>query len=146
MATHRERVHGEPRWPASLAVVAAILLYATLPERYTIGPAWVIPALEAAALVGLNITAPRRRPHEATILRIAATALIGLVSTTNFFALVVLIDSLIHGSKAEAPQLVFAAIQIWLTNVAAFALWFWELDRGGPGRRRDANQAPDFLF
>ena len=36
---------------------------------------------------------------------------------------------------------------IWLTNFLIFALWYWELDRGGPGKRAAGHdQAPDFLF
>jgi uncharacterized membrane protein len=136
MANQAARSDSEPRWPASLAILAAILLYAKLPERYTMGPTWLIPALEATLLIGLNLTAPRRRPEEALVFRAAAIALTALVTATNFVALGLLIDSLLHGSKAEGTQLVFAAIQIWLTNVAVFALWFWELDRGGPGQRR----------
>ena len=36
---------------------------------------------------------------------------------------------------------------IWLTNFLIFALWYWETDRGGPGRRAAGHdRAPDFLF
>ena len=36
---------------------------------------------------------------------------------------------------------------LWVTNVLIFAIWFWELDRGGPGNRApDGRQSPDFLF
>ena len=36
---------------------------------------------------------------------------------------------------------------IWLTNFLIFALWYWELDRGGPGKRAAGHDAaPDFLF
>jgi hypothetical protein len=36
---------------------------------------------------------------------------------------------------------------IWLTNVIIFALWYWELDRGGPVARALAvKQYPDFQF
>ena len=37
---------------------------------------------------------------------------------------------------------------IWLTNLLIFALWYWEMDRGGPGqaRRRHTTAPPDFLF
>jgi len=34
-----------------------------------------------------------------------------------------------------------------VTNVAVFALWYWQLDRGGPDRRaRRDEDPPDFLF
>ena len=36
---------------------------------------------------------------------------------------------------------------IWLTNLLIFALWYWEMDRGGPGRRAAGRDGPpDFLF
>jgi uncharacterized membrane protein len=39
---------------------------------------------------------------------------------------------------------------VWLTNLIAFALWFWELDRGGPVQRgiadREALPPADFRF
>ena len=44
-------------------------------------------------------------------------------------------------------ELIFAAMQIWMTNVIVFGLWYWELDRGGPSARcRTSHREPDFLF
>ena len=146
MAHGARSPRSEPRWPASLALAAAIVLYAALPERFTVGPPWLFPALEGVLLVGLNVTAPRRRREEAMLLRLASFALTGLIAATNFVALALLLAQLIEGSKIPGSQLVFAALQMWLTNVIVFALWFWELDGGGPGERRVRGGHPDFLF
>ena len=36
---------------------------------------------------------------------------------------------------------------MWVMNVLVFALWYWQLDRGGPLERRTASvREPDFLF
>ena len=36
---------------------------------------------------------------------------------------------------------------LWTANVLIFALWYWELDRGGPvARGLNAKVQPDFLF
>jgi hypothetical protein len=36
---------------------------------------------------------------------------------------------------------------IWLTNVIAFGLWYWEFDRGGPvARALGTKPYPDFQF
>ncbi len=44
-------------------------------------------------------------------------------------------------------QLLAGALTVWAANVIVFALWFWELDRGGPRRREaDGGDTPDFLF
>ena len=47
-------------------------------------------------------------------------------------------------------ELLLAALQVWLTNVIAFGLLYWELDRGGPVSRtqRPREELPpaDFRF
>ena len=36
---------------------------------------------------------------------------------------------------------------VWITNVIAFALWYWHLDRGGPAERaRGPVPPPSFRF
>ena len=138
----------EPRWPASLALVVAALLYLRLPGKFTLGPGWLIPALEAAIMVPLLIVAPRRHPREGRAAQLAAFALIGLGSLANVASLVLLIHELIYNGKGiGGPELLFSSIAIWLTNVIVFGLWYWELDRGGPqARMREDHAAPDFLF
>jgi hypothetical protein len=55
---------------------------------------------------------------------------------------------LLHSKQvAHGRELIIAGMLIWLTNFLLFALWYWELDRGGPGRRAGGRDgAPDFLF
>ncbi len=73
--------------------------------------------------------------------------MIALVTAANFTALGLLVHLLLERNTAAGRDLIIAAGQIWLTNVAVFALWFWEVDRGGPHvRTKSEQQAPDFLF
>jgi hypothetical protein len=52
-----------------------------------------------------------------------------------------------RGGGSGGRALVLSAAQIWFTDVAAFGLWFWELDRGGPHMRTTPEHPrPDFLF
>src|SRR5205085_6641633 len=51
-------------WPAQLCVLAAIALQVRLPEKLTVGPAWLLPALEGALLIGLAAMTPRGRVDE----------------------------------------------------------------------------------
>jgi hypothetical protein len=137
----------EPRWPASLAVTAALLLYMTLPGTLTIGPGWVIPALEAALLIPLTVRAPYRRREEVRVIRFASLLLIALVNIAVVASLVLLVHLVLSGEAVSGRQLIFSGIQIWLTLILVFSLWYWEVDRGGPGIRGEADQAdPDFLF
>jgi hypothetical protein len=137
----------EPRWPASVAATAALILYITLPERLTFGPGWVIPALEAALIIPLTLTAPLRHLEEAHLVRVASLLLIVLVNAANLASLALLVHLVLSGGSASGRQLIFSGLQIWLTLVLVFALWYWELDRGGPGfRGSKMERVPDFLF
>jgi uncharacterized membrane protein len=138
----------EPRWPASLAVLAAIGLYVTLPSRFVLGPIWLIPALEAAMLIPLSVFSPRRSAQEKGWEQVFAVVLIAVVNVANVVSLIALVRTLLtHGKDLTGTQLIFTAASIWLTNVIIFALWYWELDRGGPDMRvRSDHPKPDFLF
>jgi uncharacterized membrane protein len=137
----------EPQWPASLAVAAALLLYMTLPGTLTIGPGWVIPALEAALLIPLTVRAPYRHREEVRLIRLASLVLIALVNLAVVASLVLLVNLVLSGEAVSGRQLIFSGIQIWLTLILVFSLWYWEVDRGGPGIRGQAGQDdPDFLF
>lgn len=137
----------EPRWPASLAAVCCLALYITLPERLTLGPSWLFPVLESILLVPLNVVWPHRRSDEPPAQRAASIVMIAVVNAANGLSLALLVLALIHGSQAGGGSLLLAAAQIWVTNILVFALWYWELDRGGPSARmRPNHREPDFLF
>ncbi|GAC1434720.1 MAG: hypothetical protein NVSMB51_02600 [Solirubrobacteraceae bacterium] len=139
--------HKEPYWPAQLAVLAALLLQVTLPDRLTIGPSWLLPAFEGLLLLGLVIGMPHRHGGEHPTRRQVAIAMIAVVNATNAVSLYLLAHQLLrHGTK-NGHELIVAGTVIWLTNVLIFALWYWEMDRGGPGRRAlDGGGTADFLF
>ncbi len=111
------------------------------------------PVLELALLAVLTAMAPVRHRTEASIQRIASISLIALINLANIGSLVLLIAALLHkgvaiqGTPITGEMLLLASVQIWLTNIIVFALWYWEIDRGGPmARRRAPRRSPDFLF
>ena len=137
----------EPRWPASLAVTAALLLYMTLPGTLTIGPGWIIPVIGAALLIPLTVRAPYRHREEVRLIRYASLLLIALVNLAVVASLALLVNLVLSGEAVTGRQLIFSGIQVWLTLILVFSLWYWEVDRGGPGIRGQADQSdPDFLF
>jgi uncharacterized membrane protein len=137
----------EPFWPALAAVAGALGLYVTLPHRLTMGPPWLLPGLEALLLAPLALTTPHRRPGESAGIRHLAVGLIGVIGAANAVALGLLVHFLLAGGRATGSDLLISAITVWLTNVLVFALWYWELDRGGPAARRGPGGARgDFLF
>jgi len=124
MAAAGEHVDGlEPRWPASLAVLLVILLSATLPDKFTVGPPWVFPALEGAILVPLSVTAPHRLVSESMRRRAASIVLIAVVNVANMASLALLVRVIVRGGHLTGHELIFSAAQIWLTNVLLFGPW-----------------------
>ena len=139
----------EPRWAALLAVLVAIALQVILPERVIqgLGPRWLIPVLEGVLLVALLVTDPHRVDREGSALRWLSLGLIALITVANLVALAELIRALLAHTSVGGRSLVFASVPIWLTNVIAFGLWYWELDRGGvTARLQPEHRRPDFLF
>ncbi len=146
----RRGKRGEARIPPAVAVVVAIALYALLPEPLVIGPRFLIPCLELVLLVALIATNPLRLTRQTRWSRRASLALTFLVVTSNLATLVLLVTNLVADQNTPGSSLLVAALQVWTTNVIAFALIYWELDRGGPVARtqkpREELPLADFRF
>lgn len=144
----RRATNGEPRWPASVAVVLAMALQVTLPGRVAAHPRWLLPGIEAILLGGIVAANPTRISRRSAELRTAGIALIGVITVANAWSAARLVDALLQGRATQDPtSLLLTGGSIWLTNVVAFALWYWEMDRGGPAARAHAARPhPDFLF
>ena len=149
-------------WLARAAVTAIIALQTLVINDLSLGPRWLAPGLELALLVPLSIasvwTQTRARlagshhgwhlwERQRRVLRGFARVLTALVSLMNLAALVALVRLLLKGHQATGHTLLVDALNIWGTNVIIFALWYWEIDRGGPAARCTRHEAaPDFLF
>jgi hypothetical protein len=127
--------------------VAAVLLDLALPQRLTLGPNWVLPAVEGALLIGLAVASSHPSARYSQLRRRIAIGLIGLVSAVNVYSLAVLSHYLINGTKIGGRSLIFSGVALWGTNILLFGLWFYELDRGGPlARSTGQERPPDFMF
>jgi uncharacterized membrane protein len=81
--------------------------------------------------------------------RAPALALLTVIVVGNLVGLSLLIAALITTSSADigGGQLLLTAAVIWLANVIAFGIWFWDVDDGGPFERANHERAhPDFQF
>ncbi|MGH9920848.1 MAG: hypothetical protein ACRD6W_18510 [Nitrososphaerales archaeon] len=134
-------------WPPTIAILVAIGLYLILPDQLAIGPRWLIPVIEAALVVLLNLIHAYRRSREEAEVRELALGVIALLNVTNMVSVGLLVDDLLYGSVAKGRPLLYGAVSVWLTNIIVYALWFWQLDRGGPlARLRGHERNPDFQF
>jgi hypothetical protein len=148
-----EPVFVEARWPVALAVASFIAISITLriavPSRESVGPHWVVPAIEMALLVCLvladpaHITGRRRWLRRMSIFLVLGLAGVMLVSTG------LLIRDLIIGGKVtnDASSLLASGALTWLGNILGFSLIYWLLDSGGPlARYLGEHPYPDFAF
>jgi len=138
----------EHAWPTALAVLVAIVLQLVLPRRLSLPPRELLPSLEAALLIVLVVFNPARLTRERAALRITSTVLTALITLANGVSAGLLADRLVSGHAGlDARALLLSGGSIYLTNIIAFGLWYWEYDRGGPYARADARRhEPDFLF
>ncbi|MEJ3744223.1 hypothetical protein WEI85_13135 [Actinomycetes bacterium KLBMP 9797] len=139
---------GEHRWPVALAIAGAIALQWLTPQQLAFNPRWLLPAVEAALLVGLVAVNPYRIDRESTAVRIASVGLVAVATLALVWSTGRLVVVLVRGGDADRPgEVLLSGAVIWLTNVIVFALWYWLLDRGGPAARANARRVhPDFLF
>jgi len=146
----RRGKRGEARLPPTIAVLVAVALYAVLPEPLLVGPRLLIPGLELVLLAVLIATNPWRLTRQTRWSRAASLVLAGLVAVSNLVTLVLLVAVLVGDQDTAGPSLLLAALQVWATNVIAFGLIYWELDRGGPVARtqkaREELPLADFRF
>jgi uncharacterized membrane protein len=143
-STTRQRVQ---HWPATLAVLAALGLYLLLPLQLALGPRWLIPVLEGALLVLLNLVRAYRRTSEESEVRYLVVATIALLNLANMVSIGLLVNDLLFGGITKGRPLLYGGVSVWFTNIIVYGLWFWQLDRGGPlARARGRERYPDFQF
>jgi uncharacterized membrane protein len=145
-----EELGESPLWPAA-AIIAAAALYADLPSRFLLSSAgafgvirWVVPVLTLLVLASLAAI----RPWGRLTRRRLVIGTIALVSLANAASIILLVHVLINGATpASTSTLLRAAVHMWVVNVLLFALWYWQLDGGGPLSRPTAPPTErDFLF
>lgn len=134
----------------ALAVLAAGVLRAVLPPALRTGDGrWVFIVVVVGLLTVMIIGDPGRIDRDSTWLRVLTGTLIGLISAVNASAAVRLVAGIIGGARfsTDANILLAGGGAIWLTNVIAFGLWYWDLDRGGAAARaRGPGSQPAFVF
>ena len=148
-----ELIAGEPRWPILVAVlsftVLTILIRVAVPEHASVGPHWLVPALEVSLLIALMVANQAQEDRRASWARPTA---IGLIVATACMAILsdcALIVELVSGSEAvqSASSLLASGALIWMGTALIFGLLYWELDSGGPfARHLGSRPYPDFAF
>ena len=139
---------GETWWPVATAVLVASVLHAMLPEQLRIQTSFWLPWVVVVILIALIIADPGRIDRRRTWLRVVLDVLIGLITLANSYAVIMLVVGIVENAVFTVPrELLLAGGSVWLTNVIAFSLWYWDLDRGGAAERaHGSGRAPAFVF
>ena len=130
---------------ASLGALLIGALYYALPERFSLGPRWLLLVIVAAmmlpsfvAVVGMRTALPYR------MARALALSLVGVLTAALVSSVVLLVTQL---PRFSAAQILKPAALLWSINILVFAVWYWEMDGDGPVKRQlRAHEAADFLF
>ena len=149
-------------WFARTAIAAVIVLQIGMINNFSFGGRWLAPSLEVVLLIPLTILAIRnqRLAHHAATdaewleferrrhgILVLGFTLVTIVSLANATALLGLVHALLSGRTQNGTALLIDAMNIWATNVIVFALWYWEIDRGGPSKHFATEPPPsDFIF
>ena len=125
----------ESRLPAAIAILVVAVLYPLIPSQLSLGPAILFPIVAVLGVLPLTIADALGLEHPWQ--RPLALTLLGLTAAADGTSIALLVRELIaRSSDMSGRQLLAGALTVWVANVIVFALWYWELDRGGPGGAR----------
>lgn len=134
---------GVKRWPATIAILLVGAGFFILPERYTVGPRWGIMVLAMALLLPLWVLRLRGMHRWTHAVALALNSVLTLAVASSA---VLLLYRLSEGTE-QALSLLRDAALVWGANIVVFALWYWNLDAGGPAKRHPGKHASqDFSF
>ena len=134
-----------PSIAALVGMIVIGLLYAALPQNLIIGPNWLLLVLEAVFLVPLLISIATKRELSHNAKRHLVLLPLGIITLALVLGIALLIITL--PADKHAINLLRSAAILWCFNILVFALWYWELDGGGPWKRHlSGHQAADFMF
>jgi len=139
-----DKVPSEPRWPATVGLLAVGGLRLALPESLSVGPDWLLLAVVVGLLIPTVLARVRRRDWLNQTLGYALNVVVTLDMSWSLYLLIAALPS-----HAESPKdLLRSAAALWVSNILVFASWYWRLDGGGPNER-DRRLGPHdgaFLF
>lgn len=137
----------EARWPAFISLVVMLVLYALTPQEFV--PRIVLIVLAVLMFIPLIILNPHRMTRETSWSRWLSIAFALVLVIGNLIDVGALLIDLVSGTT-QGYRVLLTAFQVWAANIVAFAIVYWEMDRGGPVARgtlpRKQMKRPDFKF
>ena len=117
--------------------------YTALSEYVTFGPRVWLPGFMAVLLIPLLIAYARGYYR----LACGIGFVLLFVTTVSVIIRVFFLVATLSGRGASALSVLVDSVLIWVSTVVTFAVWYWEIDGGGPAEcRLDAHVSEGSLF
>jgi hypothetical protein len=145
----RTGIGEENRWLLAIALALAIVVLLLLPARFSVGPNWVTPVIEAILLAAILVADLAGGSRRVAAVRALSVALILVLVADAAFVTARLIVDLAEGGPEtnSAPDLLKVGFGVWFYTIVAFAFLYWLLDNGGAEARIwHAPDSPDLAF
>ncbi len=134
-----------PSVTALIGILVTGLLYLVLPANLVIGPNWLLLVVEVVFVVPLAVDVLTAWNLSHSVRRMLVLVPLGVSTLSLIVGVALLIRSL--PTDIHATNLLRTAALLWAFNILVFALWYWEVDGGGPWKRHLAGyRAADFMF
>ena len=129
-------------WPLIVTLLGVWAVHVMLDYDIKVLPPFMLLALMLVVLVPIFYT--RRRGLHA-LARLLGWGLVTLSTAVVASSVVRLVIAL--PIEQTPTQALYNSGLVWLTNAVTFALWYYEIDSGGPDKReRDGHSTYDFMF
>jgi hypothetical protein len=130
-------------------LLVAIAVPLLLPARFSLGPPWAVPAVEALLLAAIIATDRGRIDRRSAAGRALSLALVAVLAADAAGVTGRLVVDLVEGGpETNSPtDLLTTGFGVWFYTIIAFTFVYWMLDGGGPESRFLAPpQFPDLAF
>jgi hypothetical protein len=137
--------------PSLAALLIIGVIFAVVADQLTIGPSWLFlgPIIAFVIMIGASLILGRFK-----LRRWLGFLILGMITLGTAASTTALVAGLVGTSLrlSDIPHeaalgLLRDAALIWLVNTLTFALWYWEIDAGGPSQRIHHGYASkDFVF
>jgi uncharacterized membrane protein len=129
-------------WPLVVTLLAIVAAHATLRDDIRVLSPFMFLLLVLVMLVPIFYARQRGLRRLARFLGWGLVTLSTVVVASSVIRLVVALPV-----EQTPSQALLNSGLVWLTNAATFALWYFEIDSGGPDkRRREGHSTYDFMF
>lgn len=130
----------------AVVVLAIATIQMLLPDAVTIGPKWLIPAVEVIG-VPMALLILRATDVGARTVQLAMTLYLLFLIAASVLNASLLLWSMLEDDNNDGPELLFAGFGVLVINVLSFGIVYWWVDGGGPHERAaGTTKVWDFQF